>query len=206
MGKIKVFGHEIFYACIEPTKRGVEQRPIVLIHGFPSASFDYHKTAQGLADATDRRVVVFDHLGFGFSDKPRGYPYSLFDHAERALELFAKLGLRNASLVSHDMGDSVLTEIITRRHRKMLPAGLSEDFASGVVFTNGGMRYHLIAKRPTQLLLQYDGLGSALTALQARLPLNIQRKVFRRSMSTVWGKQGHETKEQDIRDIFDLNS
>ena len=29
------------------------------------------------------RVVMFDHLGFGFSDKPKDYSYSLTEQAEQ---------------------------------------------------------------------------------------------------------------------------
>ena len=82
---------------------------------------------------------MFDHLGFGFSDKPKDYSYSLTEQAEqvnmlleifwkylkyyinrfkcicmKALALWTKLGIEKAHVVSHDMGDSVLTEILTR--------------------------------------------------------------------------------------------
>ena len=39
------------------------------------------------------RVVMFDHLGFGFSDKPKDYSYSLTEQAEQVdmlLEIFWK--------------------------------------------------------------------------------------------------------------------
>ena len=29
------------------------------------------------------RVVMFDHLGFGFSDKPKDFSYSLIEQAEQ---------------------------------------------------------------------------------------------------------------------------
>ena len=29
------------------------------------------------------RVMMFDHLGFGFSDKPKDYSYSLTEQAEQ---------------------------------------------------------------------------------------------------------------------------
>ena len=40
------------------------------------------------------RVVMFDHLGFGFSDKPKDYSYSLTEQAEQVnvlLEISWKL-------------------------------------------------------------------------------------------------------------------
>ncbi len=39
------------------------------------------------------RVVTYDHLGFGFSDKPvENYTYSLLDQAEQSLQLWRILG------------------------------------------------------------------------------------------------------------------
>ncbi len=41
---------------------------IVLFHGFPASSYDYNRALEHLTK--EYRVVLFDHLGFGFSDKP----------------------------------------------------------------------------------------------------------------------------------------
>ena len=57
---------------------------------------------------------------------------------------------RKAHLVSHDMGDSILTEILSRRNRGMLPEYFDEFFQS-VTFTNGGMIYDLIDQRLAQV-------------------------------------------------------
>ena len=48
---------------------------------------------------------MFDHLGFGFSERPLDITYSLVEHAENALTLWQKLGIKHAHLVSHDMGN-----------------------------------------------------------------------------------------------------
>lgn len=42
---------------------------MLLIHGFPSSSFDYHKVIEELSMYYN--VIMVDHLGFGFSDKPK---------------------------------------------------------------------------------------------------------------------------------------
>jgi pimeloyl-ACP methyl ester carboxylesterase len=44
-------------------------------------------------------VVVFDHLGFGFSDKPVDYTYSLVDQAEQAIQLWMELGIEYVTLI-----------------------------------------------------------------------------------------------------------
>ena len=58
---------------------------------------------------------------------------------------------RRAHLVSHDMGDSVLTEILARHQRGALPEYFNTFFQT-VTFTNGGMVYDLINKRLSQVL------------------------------------------------------
>src|SRR5947207_12338606 len=56
--------------------------PVLVLHGFPTSSFDF---AAALEHLRGRRVVLFDFLGFGLSDKPAGYGYSLFEQADVAL-------------------------------------------------------------------------------------------------------------------------
>ena len=58
----------------------------------------------------------------------QNYTYSLIDQAENAVNLWRKLGVKRAHLVSHDMGDSVLTEVLTLRDKTMLDGKLSNDF------------------------------------------------------------------------------
>ena len=101
---------------------------VILVHGFPTSSYDYARSHEILEK--DFCVVMFDHVGFGFSDKPTDpqYIYSIFTAAENALELWRQLKIRSAHIVAHDMGDSVITEILSRRQRNMLPSQIGNDF------------------------------------------------------------------------------
>jgi len=63
---------------------------ILAIHGFPTASFDWHKMWPGLS--ANNRVLALDMIGFGFSDKPKKYPYSILDQADLC-EHFLDIGL-----------------------------------------------------------------------------------------------------------------
>ena len=65
------------------------------------------------------------------------------------------LCFRRAHIVSHDMGDSILTEILSRHSRAMLPEYFNEFFQS-VTFTNGGMIYDLIDQRLSQVQIIID--------------------------------------------------
>ena len=53
---------------------------LLLIHGFPTASWDYAPLWESLAARW--RVLTLDMLGFGFSAKPRNYPYSICAQAD----------------------------------------------------------------------------------------------------------------------------
>ena len=45
----------------------------------------------------------------------------MMDQADNALSLWKTLGIQSAHIVSHDMGDSVMTEILTRKMKGQLP-------------------------------------------------------------------------------------
>ncbi|WDE14204.1 alpha/beta fold hydrolase [Thalassomonas haliotis] len=85
---------------------------LVLIHGFPTASWDWHKLWPELIKRY--RVVCLDMIGFGFSDKPRDYDYSIFDQADLHQALLASLGINRFHLLAHDYGDTVAQELLAR--------------------------------------------------------------------------------------------
>jgi len=80
--------------------------PLVLVHGFPTSSIDWVEVAGLLGDRY--RVCAMDFPGFGFSDKPLGWGYSLQRDAE-VLEHYISevLGLESMILFAHDRGSSV---------------------------------------------------------------------------------------------------
>src|SRR5262245_22692226 len=80
-------------------------RPLLLVHGTPSWSFEWRAAIAGLRDAA--RCVAPDHLGFGLSDKPAQAAYKPADHARRLLELVRALDLREITLVVHDFGGPI---------------------------------------------------------------------------------------------------
>jgi haloalkane dehalogenase len=77
-----------------------EEPAIVLMHGFPDNLHLYDRLVPFLSPP--RRVVVFDFLGWGQSDKPPGYPYTA-KNQEGDLDAVAKqLKLGAVVLVAHD--------------------------------------------------------------------------------------------------------
>jgi len=80
--------------------------PLVLVHGFPTSSIDWVEVADLLSDRY--RICAMDFPGFGFSDKPLDWGYSLMRDAE-VLEYYVAdvLGLESMILFAHDRGSSV---------------------------------------------------------------------------------------------------
>ena len=85
---------------------------LLLLHGYPSSSYDFRTLLPRFAESA---ALTFDFLGFGLSDKPRGFAYSLLWQADLVEELVARhFGGRELFLVAHDMGTSVATELLAR--------------------------------------------------------------------------------------------
>jgi pimeloyl-ACP methyl ester carboxylesterase len=86
---------------------GDEDAPaLVLVHGFPTSSIDWFELAELLS--ARYRVCAMDFPGFGFSDKPLGWGYSLTRDAELLEHYMAEvLSLETTILYAHDRGSSV---------------------------------------------------------------------------------------------------
>jgi len=56
-------------------------KTVLLLHGFPESSYSYHRVIKGLNTFFDR-IILFDFLGFGLSDKPLNHTYSLKEQAQ----------------------------------------------------------------------------------------------------------------------------
>ena len=105
--------------------------PLLLIHGFPSASWDWHYLWQPLTQRF--RVIACDMLGFGDSAKPTNHDYSLQEQADLQLALLEHLNVAQpVHLFAHDYGDSVAQELLARHYESQV------ELAS-CVFLNGGL-------------------------------------------------------------------
>ena len=74
---------------------------IVLMHGFPDNLHLYDRLVPYLTRG-GRRVVTFDFLGWGSSDKPARYPYTATNQTGDLDAVIEGLGLDSVMLVAHD--------------------------------------------------------------------------------------------------------
>jgi haloalkane dehalogenase len=77
-----------------------EDPPILLMHGFPDNLHLYDRLVPRLSPS--RRVVTFDFLGWGASDKPAGYPYTAANQVGDVDAVIEQLHLPQVMLVAHD--------------------------------------------------------------------------------------------------------
>ncbi len=89
-GQFHIFARE--YAGTEPT--------VILMHGFPDNLHLYDRLVPFLSPP--RRVVVFDFLGWGSSDKPLGYPYTAQNQEADLDAVIKQLNLAQVVPVAHD--------------------------------------------------------------------------------------------------------
>jgi len=121
-------GHRIIWR-----EEGASDAPVLLlIHGFPTASWDWEALWPGLTQRY--RVLTFDMIGFGFSDKPLGYNYSILDQADIGEALLRERGVDRHHVLAHDYGDSVAQELLAR---SVEPG--DRPTLQSVCFLNGGL-------------------------------------------------------------------
>jgi haloalkane dehalogenase len=92
---VRLQGHRLYvrdYPGSEPA--------IILMHGFPDNLHLYDRVVPLLAER--RRVVTFDFLGWGRSDKPAGYAYTASNQTGDLDAVIGHLQLGSVVLVAHD--------------------------------------------------------------------------------------------------------
>jgi haloalkane dehalogenase len=87
--------------------------PILLCHGNPTWSFLYREIIIRLRD--NFRCIAPDYLGFGLSDRPAGFGYTIEEHAPVIGELVDHLGLDGYLTMGQDWGGPVSMTVAVER-------------------------------------------------------------------------------------------
>ena len=93
---VKLGDHRVHYAA---AGRGPA---LVLVHGFAGYSFTWRRNLDALGQRF--RVYALDLPGFGYSDRPPGYPYSIRAAADLIQQFADAVGERQVCLVGHSWG------------------------------------------------------------------------------------------------------
>ena len=168
--------------------------PLLLIHGFPTASWDWQQMWPHLAK--NYRVIAADFLGFGFSDKPRNYHYSILDQADVLESLMREKGVEKVHIISHDYGDTVAQELLARFQSRK-EQGEKGLIIQSLCLLNGGLFPEV--HRP---LLVQKILMSPLGAIVGRL---FNRKKLGKNFKGIFGANTQPT-EAELDDFWTLVS
>ncbi len=163
---------------------------LLCIHGFPTASFDWHRMWPSLKKHF--RVISLDLLGFGFSSKPGRHTYSVLEQADIISALLASLGIQSVNILAHDLGVSVAQECLARNEISSSPMAYT---IRSVCFLNGGLFPEAYRPRLIQTLLR-GPLGPLLVH-------GLNEKKFNQSFAAVFGANTQPSAEE-LSDFWHL--
>ena len=178
---VDVDGRRIF--VVERAGTGT---PVVIVHGYPGSSHDF----AGVVERLERPTIAFDLLGYGFSAKPADASYSLFEQADLVEALLARLGVDSCALVGHDMGTTVVAELLARANRGALGFSVAD-----VVLLNGSIFIDLAQLTRGQRL----GLLAGGRRMPVSFPVRFLRRNVRESVAP-----GTNLGEEQLEDLVDL--
>ncbi len=168
-------GHPIFYKH----QPNADKPTLLLVHGFPTASWDWVKVWEGLSPHFE--LYAIDMIGFGFSDKPCDFHYSIHRQADLQEYFLGQKKITAYHILAHDYGDTVVQEMLSRQIE-----GKAEANIKSICYLNGGLFPDLHQPRLIQTLLN-SPIGFLISPL-------INKKIFSRSFSKVFGPDTQPTK------------
>jgi len=174
---LTINGHRIF--VIDTASKHKET--ILLIHGFPTSSWDWEKVWEALS--AGYRLIAMDMLGFGLSDKPNPHKYSIHEQADIVEDLINQLELKTFHVLTHDYGNTVGQELLARQNE-----GSAIGTWTSICFLNGG----LFPETHQALLIQkllLSPLGPLINKLTTRSRFDV-------SVSRVFGENTKPSKEE----------
>jgi pimeloyl-ACP methyl ester carboxylesterase len=160
---------------------------LVLLHGFPSSSYDWSPL---LELERERALIAPDFLGFGLSEKPRDHDYTLHWQADLVEELVRRSAAGPIFLLAHDMGTSVATELMARD----IDGSLEMELA-GALLLNGSMVQGAASPTLGQRILR-----SSVGPLFSRLS---SERFFRQQFGSVFS-EGHPLSADQADDQWSL--
>jgi pimeloyl-ACP methyl ester carboxylesterase len=181
-----VLGHHRVFMV----RRRGEGPTLVLLHGFPSCSYDWRALLKQ-ESLRGRDVLAFDFLRFGLSEKPPGRN-SLLIQADIVEELVGRYTDGPVSLIAHDMGTSVANELFARE----IEGRRAFEITAALLF-NGSMLLHLAHLTAGQKLLMSKA-GPVLAQLSSE-------RFFRQQLGAVFSP-AHPLSSEEAADQWSLMS
>lgn len=156
--------------------------PIVWLHGIWCSSTGELAAAAVQPALRGRRSMLVDLFGYGYSDRPEQFGYTVEDHARAVIGLIDGLALDRCVLFGHSMGGAIATLVAAARPAIVASLILAEanvDAGSGIIsgpiaehteqaFTEGGWEAMLSSQRRTAVVR--GGLPAAHVGITSLVP------------------------------------
>jgi len=139
--------------------------PIILIHGYMASLYVWKTTAPMLADA-GFRVIAVDLLGFGYSEKPSWFEYSIQSQARMVSRFMNRVGIGRATVVGSSYGGAVAATLALDYPERV------EKLVLVDAVINDDLRSHPILR-----LASLRGIGEIITPFLADSRLFLRRRM-----------------------------
>ena len=125
----------------------VGKTPIILIHGFTASLYTWRFNIEELG--REFPVYALDLPGFGFSDKPLNFDYSLSGYADFIVAFMDEMGIKKAVLVGNSMGGGIAIKTFSKYPERVEGLVLIDALAypgAGMIFGFKLMKHPVIGK------------------------------------------------------------
>jgi pimeloyl-ACP methyl ester carboxylesterase len=172
---VEVAGHRMHYVVAGP----ITGRPVVLIHGLGGRAEDWLNLTPYLV-RVGFRVYMPDLIGYGRSEKPADFSYSVRDEAEQVVGFLDAVGLKRVDLGGWSMGGGIAQHVAFKHADRVRRLML---FDSVGVFQMPTWNVQLFTPRSADELNQLDVL---LMPHPPVIPAFVARDIVRVSDDRAW--------------------
>lgn len=157
---------EVDGATVHYQEFGDKAHPtLILIHGYTASAYVWKTVAPMLAE-NGFHVIAVDLLGFGYSDKPAWFEYSIEAQARMIARFMNRIGIGRATLVGSSYGAAVAATLALDYRERVEKLVLVDAVA------NDNLRNHPVLK-----LASIPGLGEILTPFVADSKMYLRRRM-----------------------------
>jgi pimeloyl-ACP methyl ester carboxylesterase len=172
---VRVAGHRVHYYAEGPAGGP----PVVLVHGLGGRSEDWRNLAPYLVKA-GFRVYLPDLPGYGRSEQPADFSYSVADEAEAVVGFLDALGLKHVDLGGWSMGGAIVQHVAARHPERVRKLMLFD--AAGLYVVPAWDVRLFTPTTPKEL----DELDVLLMPNPPKVPPFIARDILRLSAKNAW--------------------
>lgn len=170
-----VYGYRIHYYSLGPANGAA----VVLVHGLGGRSEDWEKLAPYLAKA-GYRVYLPDLPGYGRSERPANFSYSVTDESNVVVAFLDVLGLKQVDLGGWSMGGWIV-QLVGAHHAERVHRLMLFDSAGLYVKPEWDTRLFTPASA-----VELDKLDGLLMPNPPHLPGFVARDILRISHNHAW--------------------